>query len=300
MPDDDVLTPEAEPADGVTSQLGPESASDVAPGSDAPEPTVEELLQQNQRLRSNLKGRQQEAERYKSRAAELEGLVGNYQRMAAPQPQYQPAMPQYPSMAELNAAQRQAFLDNNESKWNEVEEIKQQILLDKASQRQIGLLTQLGQVAQSNTLTSSYLNRMGISPNTEQERAFRARLDEMRRDPEFMDIAGNQNALARLAAAEVRAEFAGRKVTAREAEREASSTGAHTESGRPSTASVPGRTAREQTMYFSEKEMKLLQHAARSDGKNIVDLQKEAWSKLAPMERERRSKNKNVSELFSR
>jgi hypothetical protein len=299
MSDDDLTSVEAL-ADGVTAEIEPETASDVAPGSDAPEPTVEELRQQNQRLRANLKGRQQEAERYKSRATELEGLVGSYQRMAPPQPQYQPPVQQGPSDEDLARAEHQAILDGKFEVLADIRRAQRNRTLQEAQQGQVALLTQLGQVAQSNTLTSSYLTRMGIVPNSEQERAFRSRLDEMRRDPEFSDLANSPNALARIAAAEVRADFTGRKVTAREKEREDSAAGAHTESARPATASVPGRAAREQTMYFSEKEMKLLQYAARSDSKDIVTLQKEAWAKLAPAEREKRARNKSVGELFSR
>ena len=300
MSDDD-LTPVDSPSTGDTDGAGPETASDVAPGSDAAEPTVEELKQQNQRLRSNLKGRQQEAERYKSRATELEGLVGSYQRMAPPQPQYQPPPPpQGPSDEDLARAEHQAILDSKFDVLAEIRRTQRQRTLQEAQQGQVALLTQLGQVAQSNTLTSSYLNRMGITPNSQQDRAFRSRLEEMRRDPEYLDMANTPNALARLAAAEVRADFAGKTVTVKEKERELSSGEAHTESARPSTASVPGRTVRSEAMYFSEKEMKLLQYATRSSGKDLATMQKESWAKLAPAEREKRVRNKSVGELFTR
>lgn len=299
---DDNLTPVDSPSTGDTDGAGPDNALDVAPGSDAAEPTVEELARQNDRLRANLKGRQKETERWKTRAGELEGVVGSYQRMTPQQQlQYQPQVPQGPSDEDLAKAEHQAILDGRFDTLAEIRRAQRQRTLQEAQQGQVALLTQLGQAAQSNTLTSSYLSRMGIAPNTEQDRAFRSRLEEMRRDPEYADMAQNSNALARLAAAEVSRDFTGRKSSAKERDREDSAADAHTESARSSTAAVPGRTIREPNMYFTDQEAKYIAYIARQSGKREDEIRKETWARLGPAEKEKRSKNRGTGgELFAR
>lgn len=252
MADEDTLTSNAEPGETLTSTATePEPASD-ADLSTSPQPTLEEVIAERDRLRGAVKGSNKLSEELKAEKERRERTEFQLQQLQQ-QRQYQPPPVPEPTDEDLAGQLNDAILEQDRTKVAKIQAIQQKRTEDRIFQK----IGQAAIIGQQQTSFGTYLNDAGMKTGTPLYNRALEIQKELQNDPRYSFTGGNQNWIASIAAERAIAENTAKKSTAMETGKMETAIGAGSESGSKGSGAPPGKTpVKREAIYLTAEEKK--------------------------------------------
>ena len=298
MADDTPTTPSDEPGiNPPTSAGGPVADSDSGSTS-PPEPTVEDLHRENERLKANVAGRSREADEERRRRMELEQQLAAMSRQ--PPPMSHLAPPPEPTYEQLAAQLNEAAINGDNAA---TARILTEVHRRAQANTETSVLTKIADAAAQGQQVQSYgqyLAATGMKPGSilqqktaEIEREIHTDLRTYGAGSQYFFTSGNPAWIRSIAAERAKAVLGADRNQASSDLRNASAQTAATESGSAGSGNPPGKApASTGAIYLSDAE----KHAAHRmyDNLSKAEAEKRYWNNIAPGMRDLRIQNKKA------
>lgn len=288
MSDGTPLTSDPEPDVSLTSTDPEPGIAPVGEQPATPQPTLEEVIAERDRLKAAVKGSNKlseelrlERERRQQMESQFQQL--QWQQMQAMQQQQQrpPAQqePPEPTDEDLAAELNEAMLSADKSRTARVISVMNQ----RAERRGQAAAQQFFQQAtaqnQAQQGFTEYLKSMDVIPGTPTYQRTQVIIRELQGDIRYAWAAGNPAALLPIAIERAKGELGAGKAAATEAYKQQSAAGAGTESSATGNGAPPGKTpSKENRIILNEREKKIARGLYPKMSQ--VDAEKQYWKTM--------------------